>query len=152
MSTAYRITKYKYADAIWSGDGARLYGGRWNSKGVPVVYAAENRSLAAMAQLVHVLKPRALRDYVIADIRFDDARVQRVNPRILPAGWDEPVAPAWLRQYGDDWVAAGRYPVLAVPSAVIDGEWNYLINPAHEEFDSLPKSRPVTFAYDRRLE
>jgi RES domain-containing protein len=150
MITAYRIAKSKYAATIWSGIGARDYGGRWNSKGVAVAYAAENRSLAAMEQLVH-LKPRILRGYVISSIAFDDARVDRVDPVRLPHGWDNPVAPPSLRQFGDNWVADGQFPVLAVPSVVTPGEWNFLIKPAHAEVGGMFKSIPEPFAFDDRL-
>jgi RES domain-containing protein len=148
--TAYRISKAKYADTIWSGIGAKDYGGRWNSKGVAVIYAAENRSLAAMEQLVH-LNPRKLTGYVSSSIAFDEALVTRVDPRKLPSDWANPVAPAALRKIGDAWVAAGKYPVLAVPSAITPGEWNFLINPSHLQFNAMAKSTPMPFQYDPRL-
>ena len=148
---AYRIIKREFAASLWSGDGARIHGGRWNSRGVAVIYAAENRSLAAMEQLVHLVKPRVLNGYLIASITFVSAQVQRVDLNALPAGWDGAVAPAALRQYGDNWARLGKHPVLAVPSAVIPGEWNYLINPAHRGFGSLVKSIPMPFMYDARL-
>jgi len=149
--TAYRITKAEHANAIWSGAGARDHGGRWNSKGIPVVYTAQNRSLAALEQLVHLVKPRILMGFVQAGISFDDSRMQSLRADDLPAGWNDPVAPAALKTYGDDWIAAGRFAVLAVPSAIVRGEWNYLINPAHEEFNGLVKSPPAPFVYDNRL-
>jgi RES domain-containing protein len=149
--TAYRISRKQYAKTMWSGMGARVYGARWNSKGVAVAYAAENRSLAAVEQLVHLIKPPVLRGFVIASITFDDSQVQRVDPRALPKGWDAAVAPASLRKHGDRWVAAGRYAVLAVPSAVTAGEWNYLINPLHADFAGMKKSKPAAFIYDSRL-
>lgn len=149
--TAYRIARRQYAQTIWSGAGAREHGGRWNSKGVAVIYAAESRSLAAMEQLVHLVPPRILRGYVVAGITFDDARILRADPVRLPAGWDNSVAPPVLKRYGDDWVAERRTPVLAVPSIVIPGEWNFLINPAHPEFDRLPKSIAESFLFDSRL-
>ena len=149
--TAYRITKAAHAATIWSGIGARDHGGRWNSKGVAVVYTAANRSLAAVEQLVHMIKPPVLNGYVIASITFDDARVQRLNPAALPANWNDPVPPPELKQFGDDWVAASRFTVLAVPSAVIADELNYLFNPAHPEFSDFVKSTPGAFVYDHRL-
>jgi RES domain-containing protein len=149
--TAYRIAKSKYADTIWSGNGARDYGGRWNSLGIAVVYAAENRSLAAMEQLVHLIQPRLLKSYVISSITFDDAQVLRSNPNDLPAGREKPVPPSSLRQIGDVWARDARFAVLAVPSAITPNEWNFLINPAHPEFAAMLKSPPDPFAYDDRL-
>jgi RES domain-containing protein len=148
---AHRITKAAFAATIWSGVGARDYGGRWNSKGVAVVYAAQSLSLAALEQLVHLSKPRALKGYVTATITFDDRHLRRIATRDLPADWHAPVAPPALRKVGDDWVAAGGSAVLAVPSAVTPGEWNYLFNPAHRDFAGLAKSAIVPFAYDSRL-
>jgi len=149
--TAYRITKREFADTIWSGLGAREYGGQWNSKGVAVAYAAESRSLAALEQLVHLIKPRVLRDFVVSSISFAEGRVLRVDPKELPADWANPVAPASLKRFGDEWAAAGRYPVLRVPSAVVAGEWIYLVNPAHRETAKMAKTPPEPFAFDGRL-
>jgi RES domain-containing protein len=149
--TAYRITKAAHASAIWSGIGAQTFPGRWNSKGVAVVYTAQSRSLAAIEQLVHLSKPRALRGFVLASISFDDSGIRWIDPASLPVGWDDPVAPAFLKKMGDDWIGAGKDLALAVPSAVIAGEWNYLLNPAHPEFVGLLKSTPEPFVFDRRL-
>jgi RES domain-containing protein len=149
--TAYRISKTAFAATLWSGIGARDFGGRWNSKGVAVVYTSESRALAAMEQLVHLVTPRVLRGYVVAGITFDDADAQRITPATLPTDWDNPVAPPALKMIGDNWVAALRYPVLAVPSAVISGEWNYLFNPVHPAFAAHVKSGPMPFVYDPRL-
>jgi RES domain-containing protein len=70
---------------------------------------------------------------------------------LRPPGWNEPVAPAGLRKFGDDWVAAADSVVLAVPSAVVPGEWNYLINPTHPDFAGLTKTPPGPFLFDHRL-
>jgi RES domain-containing protein len=149
--TAFRITRKEYAASIWSGYGAREFGGRWNSKGVAVIYTAENRALAAMEQLVHLVKPRILKGYVIAGISFEEHQVSRLLPASLPVGWNKPMALPALKKYGDNWIAAARHLVLAVPSVVIPGEWNYLINPAHSQFAAAKKSPPSRFVYDLRL-
>ena len=150
-TTAYRITKKEFAATIWSGVGARDFGGRWNSKGVAVVYASQNRALAAMEQLVHLVKPRILKGFVVANITFEEDQIQWLDIASLPSGWRNRVAPAPLRRYGDRWIAAARHPVLAVPSVVVPGEWNFLLNPAHPEFKSLPRSNSRAFVYDGRL-
>jgi RES domain-containing protein len=149
--TAYRITRKAYAAAIWSGMGAREYGGRWTPKGLAVVYTAGNRSLAAIEQLVHLVSPRILNGFVIASITFDDANVQRVDPQKLPRGWNHPVAPPGVRRLGEAWFKSGKYAVLAVPSAVIPGEWNFLFNSAHRRFADFERQTPEPFVYDRRL-
>lgn len=150
--TAYRIVKKEYAGEIWTGRGARDFGGRWNSKGVLVIYTAQSHSLAALEQLVHLVKPRVLKGYIVGEVEFDDGLVHRLGPADLPPGWDDPVAPSALKRIGDAWVAAAKFPVLGVPSAVIPSEWNYLINPGHPRFAGLPKSAPKAFAFDHRLD
>jgi len=151
INSAYRLCKEVYASSIWSGVGARDYGGRWNSKGVAVVYTAQSKSLAALEQLVNQIKARILNGFVVARIQFDDSQLRRISPSDLPAGWASAIAPPALRQFGDEWVAAGKSAVLAVPSAVIPGEWNHLFNPAHIDFAEMAKSPPEPFAYDDRL-
>jgi RES domain-containing protein len=131
--------------------GAREYGGRWTPKGLAVVYTAGNRSLAALEQLVHLVSPRILDGFVIASITFADVNVQRVDPKKLPRGWNRPVAPAGVRRIGQAWIKSGEYTVLAVPSAVTPGEWNFLFNPAHPRFADFAKTSPVPFVYDKRL-
>jgi RES domain-containing protein len=149
--TVYRIAKARYGATIWSGDGAREFGGRWSSRGIAVAYAAQSRSLAALEQLVHLIKPRVLRGYVISSITFQSSHVLRIHPADLPAGWNRPVAPASLKRFGDSWAASAKYPVLAVPSAIIPEEWNYLVNPAHALFGRMARSPTEPFVYDARL-
>jgi RES domain-containing protein len=149
--TAYRIVKKQFARSIWSGAGARDFGGRWNPKGVPVIYTAQSRSLGALEQLVHLIQPRILSGFVIASITFDRRRMQIIDIGELPRGWNRPVAPPQLKQLGLQWIAAARFPVLAVPSAVVPGEWNYLVNSAHPEFSRMRRSELSPFVYDRRL-
>jgi RES domain-containing protein len=148
---AYRLTQKRFAATIWSGNGARMFGGRWSSKGRSVVYTAQSCSLAALEQLVHMLKPRLLRGFMVASIEIDESRILVVDPAKLPKGWNKPVAPPMLRTIGDDWFDAGKYVVLAVPSAVVEGEWNYLFNPLHPGFSSLVKSALKPFVFDIRL-
>ena len=151
MGTAFRIARAEFADSIWSGAGASKTGGRWNSRGVPVVYTAESRSLAALEQLVHLIAPRVLKGFVVAQITFDDRHVQKLDPSNLPPGWDHPRAPLAVRSLGDHWAAAQTHAVLAVPSAVISGEWNYLFNPAHPGYAGMKKSVATPFLFDDRL-
>ncbi len=131
--------------------GARDHGGRWNSKGVAVAYAAENCSLAALEQLVHLVGPRVLREFVASAISFDDLWLARIEAHELPPGWHDAVGPPKLREFGDRWAATADFPVLAVPSAIMRGEWNFLINPAHREFEGFAKTDPEEFLFDERL-
>jgi RES domain-containing protein len=149
--TAYRICPAEHADAMWTGAGSRREGGRWNSPGCAIVYAAESRSLATLELLADLDPPRKLRGYVIAGVSFGNEQVQRIERHKLPAGWDATDPPKTLQQLGDDWCARCDRVVLAVPSAVMSEEWNYLLNPAHGDFAALEKTPPTPLVLDARL-
>lgn len=116
-----------------------------------MIYTSQSLALAAMEQLVHLISPRVLSGFVFASITFYEKQIEHISINDLPSNWASPVAPISLQKIGDQWVAQARHPVLAVPSAVIQNEWNYLINPSHPEFKSMAKSRPEPFVYDQRL-
>lgn len=151
MVAAYRLVRHEFRERIWTGEGARRAGGRWNGPGTAVVYVSESRALAVLEQLVR-MKPRdVLHAYVVADIRFEQSQIQRIDWHELPADWCATQAPPALQQYGDAWIAAAAFPVLAVPSAIIHDEWNYLLNPNHPAFAKLIKTEPKPFTFDARL-
>ena len=148
MPQAWRIVKTKHVATAFSGEGAAATGGRWNSRGVPVVYASATQALAVLESLVH-LNPPVRFQYVAFRIEFEDALV--TNPDFLPEDWTlEPPGPA-SKLVGDAWVRASRSAVLAVPSAVIPMESNYLLNPAHPDFKKISIGKPLPFAFDPRL-
>jgi RES domain-containing protein len=148
MPQAWRIVKEKHAASAFTGEGAARAGGRWNSRGVRVVYASSTLSLAALENLVH-LNPPLLFKYVAFPIEFGEALV--ASPGKLPADWVlEPPGPAG-KAIGDAWVRAETSAVLAVPTVLIPSEINYLLNPAHPDFKKISIGRPQPFAFDPRL-
>jgi RES domain-containing protein len=149
--SAWRIVKRRLAADAFSGEGARLYGGRWNAPGTRVVYVAESQSLAALEILVHLESAQALEHYVLIEVKFDSALVTAVEKQKLPANWQAEPAPISLRAIGDDWTAAGISAVLKVPSAIVPHENNFLLNPAHADFSKIQIERPIDFALDPRL-
>ena len=149
--TAWRIFKKKHRRLAFSGEGARRFGGRCNSKGVAVVYTSESPALAALEMLVHLQSQEILRAYLLASISFDEARMEEVSLRRLPRNWRRDPAPAALQAIGDTWIARGSSAVLHVPSVIIDGQWNYLLNPNHADFGKCRFGKPTTFRFDRRL-
>jgi RES domain-containing protein len=149
--TAWRIFKRKHQRFAFSGVGARRFGGRWNSKGIAVVYASESPALAALEMLVHLQTHEILHAYMLMSISFDEALVEKVPRRRLPRSWRRDPAPQALQAIGNDWVAHGRSAVLRVPSVVIDGQWNYLLNPNHADFAKCHCGPATPFRFDRRL-
>lgn len=150
MPEAWRIVKAKHAAAAFTGEGAAKTGGRWNSAGVPVVYASAAKSLAALETLVH-LNPVLLFKYVIFRIEFEDRMIEAIPARRLPKGWRIQPPPSFTKRIGDNWVRASRSAVLAVPSVIISDELNYVLNPAHPDFQKIKVGKPNQFSFDARL-
>lgn len=151
MPTAWRLAKTRHIRPPFDGEGARHYGGRWNSPGVAVAYASESISLAVLEVLAVVQRTSVLDSYSLVSADFDESAVETVAPAELPAHWRRYPAPQELQAIGDRWVAERRSLILRVPSAVIEAECNFMVNPAHPAFASMRVSAPVPFEFDTRL-
>lgn len=149
--TAWRIVKARHARAAFNGQGARIAGGRWNSPGHAVVYVAGSASLAMLEMLVHLQNQDVLRRYVLFDVTFDSSLVQAVAGIDLPRNWRSSPPPAGTRRIGDQWLQRGDSAVLRVPSALVPDEFNYLLNPAHKDFEAITIGAPQPVRLDPRL-
>lgn len=133
-----------------SGDGARLFSGRWNEAGVPMVYTATSMALAAMEMFVHLDPSVAPDDLLAVEIAApDDLAVEEVGLRSLPKRWRATEVETAKR--GTAWVRSGRTVMLRVPSAVVEGEWNALLNPAHADFARVKVVAARPFHFDERM-
>lgn len=147
----WRLVKEKHAQSAFSGEGARIFAGRWNSAGTRMVYCSESLALAALEILVHV-QPAFIRDPFRAfRIAWDGALMAAIDPKKLGAGWNDQPAGAVSRKVGDSWIKAARFPVLAVPSAIVPVERTFLLNPLHPDFRKLKIEDAGRFALDPRL-
>jgi len=146
----WRITTARRARTAFSGEGARLYGGRWNPKGVPLVYCAESRALAMLEMLVQD-EPLRARYVVIPASLPDGMSIERVATAKLPSDWRTARRVEDLRMLGAAWAASKRTAVLAVPSAALPDETNYLLNPLHPELKRVRIGKPGTLITDVRL-
>ena len=151
MPTAWRIVKPYHIKDAFSGEGARLFGGRWNSIGTSMVYTAESKSLTALEILVHVDAAELLDEYLCIPVRFDMRSVRVLDVKTLPDDWRSPLPSASTQGMGDGWVTNALSAVLQVPSIIIPGESNYLINPGHAGFGKLNIGSPEPFEFDARL-
>jgi len=148
---AWRLTHARHAADALSGEGARLYGGRWNPPGLRVVYASAHVSLAALELLVRLNRWELLEPYVLTELEFPRSLVREVSIRELPADWKAlPYSPATQR-LGERRLRAGGGAVLRVPSAVIDLEYNYVFNVEHADFRRVSATPPRPFRFDPRL-
>ncbi len=150
--TAYRIVQSHLARAAFDGEGARRFGGRWNSPGRRVLYVAETRALAALEMLVHLSSSDILRRrYCVIPVGFPSRLALRVEDKFdLPRGWPSHSAPDDTRRIGDAWCKQRMSCILSVPSAVMPSERNFLLNPAHPAFEDLVRGTPERFEFDQR--
>ena len=150
MIPAWRITKRAHAKVAFSGEGARIAGGRWNLPGGTVVYASSTLALAALETFVHLGEEGLGIAFVYFRIEIPDS-VSIARCDRAPRGWRaEPPGEPSMR-YGSDWLRESRSAVLDVPSAIVQVERNLLLNPRHPDFAKLIISRPKAFTFDPRM-
>jgi RES domain-containing protein len=148
---AWRLCKRSRVASAFDGRGAAQNPGRWNGSGVEVVYTAESRSLASLEVLVHTEDTQVLAavTWAMIPVRIDESLIEIMQ--VLPVDWRRLPAPLSTREVGTRWVAESRSAVLQVPSIVMDGEFNYILNPRHVDFARLEIGAPLAFSFDLRL-
>lgn len=151
MPRTWRLIKAKHAGGALAGEGARLWGGRWNSKGVRMVYSSETLSLATLEVIVHIPFYNVLKNYVCIPIDFNSRLSTTFPVKELTDNWRTDPIPESSRAIGDRWIQKRHSVILKVPSTIIPVEYNYLINPAHPDFNKLVVHPPQKFTFDPRL-
>ena len=151
MTKLFRISTAEHIDDL-TGSGAKLYGGRWNYPGHPVIYTSSTRSLAALEFLVHVPMALAPEDLSIIEINIPDTIKRRsLNNTQLPQNWRDYPAPDELASIGTDWLKSKLSLILDIPSAVVAEEVNVLINPLHSDMQHVRIAAIEKFSFDPRL-
>lgn len=147
----YRITTLKRAGDL-SGTGAKLYGGRWNSAGNPVVYAAQTISLAMLETLVHANRSLLQREYAVCEISVPDSLgVMEFQQHELPKNWRDFPFHHSTTNLGDQWIQEAKTTILKVPSAVNSFEHNFLLNPQSPGFQQVKIAEIRALSFDFRL-
>lgn len=147
----FRISKKKYIEDL-SGEGARKFGGRWNSKGSAVLYTSETESLAALETLVHASIATMPNDLSLLTLSIpDDIQADKIDADQLPDGWRKYPAPNQLATLGNNWIESGASLILKVPSVLVQTEMNILINPNHSNAEKLSIKEVRPFSFDMRL-
>ncbi|MFD2244713.1 RES family NAD+ phosphorylase [Pontibacter ruber] len=147
----YRLSKGMYRNDL-SGKGAELAGGRWNSKGVAMLYTSESIALCTVEVAVHMPLGIVPKDYHLVQIEIpDDVSISEIREDTLPVEWKSFPHPNVTQEMGDNFVAAFEHLVLKVPSATVQGTHNYLINPRHREFSKVQVVDTIPFEFDKRL-
>lgn len=148
----HRIVKRERSATCFDGEGARLFGGRWNSKGGRMVYTSATQSLAILETLVHLDSHEALAKlYCTRSAQFEHDLIESIDTANLPTGWDADIPLNATREIGDRWLRESRSAVLAVPSVISSSELNYLLNPSHPDFSKIVLGPEQDFVFSQRL-
>ncbi|MDR7120109.1 RES family NAD+ phosphorylase [Rheinheimera soli] len=148
----FRLTKTGFVSACFDGEGARLYGGRWNSKGSPCVYLGTSRAICVLETLVHLNNEQKLPLFSMLQLTVPEQLVSTLDPSDWPKDWAQDPAPSSTKEMGDSWLSGCSSLVLLVPSSVVSGEWNALFNPAHPTAKSIVSTaKAIEFNLDPRL-
>ncbi len=153
MIQAYRLVKRRQSATAFDGEGARRFGGRWNSKGQACIYLTSSISLGHLEIMVHINDYQILRQYAVLSLDLEARDMMVLPDDALPDDWREYPAPLSTAVIGNEWLAGRESAVLSVPSVIVPSERNYLLNPRHPRFTTITgTAREVEFSFDPRLE
>jgi len=151
LIVAWRLLKKKYEALALSGEGARQYPGRWNMLDVPMVYTCGTASLAVLEVRVHTGPEGEGIPYVLCRIKIPKNLITAVDSRSLPSDWRQNPPPSSTQILGAEWARSRKSVVLRVPSVIVPEDFNYLINPLHEDCAKLRKITKQDYFLDSRL-
>ncbi len=146
----WRLFPRRFRSSAFTGAGGLYAAGRWNHLGVPVVYTSTSRALAALEFFVNLEPNQAPDDLLIAEASVPDDAIETLDPALLPSAWRS-LNNKDCRDLGSTWATRARSLALKVPSAVVDGDSNLLLNPRHPDFPRVRLSSPKPFRYDLRM-
>ncbi|MBU6157935.1 MAG: RES family NAD+ phosphorylase [Bacteroidetes bacterium] len=147
----YRLSQSSYA-ADLSGIGAEMAGGRWNSKGTPMIYAAESRALCVAELAMHLPLGLVPQNYAFVSFKIpENIPVLQLSKKQLPSNWNEYPHPNETQQIGDRFIRDNKFLVMRVPSVVVNEEYNYLINPRHSLIQKVQVSDLSPFKFNERF-
>jgi RES domain-containing protein len=146
----FRLSKSKYSDDL-SGKGAEKTGARWNNKGTPMLYTSASRALCTAEIAVHTPLGNIPSDYNIITLEIPDDSVLDINSSTLPLDWKTFPHPDSTQKTGNKFITDGKYLVMKVPSTVVQGEYNFVLNPNHKDFHKVKILNIEPFTFDERL-
>ena len=145
----YRISLTEYSGKlIASGNPAR-----WNSKDTKVIYTAESKALACLENVVHRNSKGLQKNFMQMNILVpDEIEMKEIKIGGLNPDWKEFMRMSYTQSIGDEWVRAGETAILKVPSAIVPGDSNFLLNPAHKDFKKIKLLKTLAFQFDSRIQ
>ncbi len=148
---AYRLSRAAFANDL-TGAGSFIKGARWNSIGTEMIYTAQSRALAMAEIMVHFTAAMVPADYMMVTLDIpDNLNIQHLSVDELPQYWNVFPYLSSTQLIGDSFIQENNFPVLRVPSAVVSGEFNYLLNPHHPEFKRISIEKTEKFPFDSRI-
>jgi RES domain-containing protein len=148
----YRVVRNKYLYDL-TGTGSKLFGGRWNSPGIPAIYTSASKSLAVLESLTNTPPAILQKDFSILILEITGkVLADEFSEKDLPANWKTYPAPVNLTKMGDKWLLARKKLMLKVPSAVITSEFNFIINPLHRDMKKVKIAAAEKLELDSRVE
>ncbi len=149
----FRITQEQFADDL-TGNGARLFGGRWNNEGLFALYTSSSRSLALLETLAHTpAKMLGVRIYNLITVSIqDDMIAEQILISSLPSGWDEPDTRPVTKKLGDKFLRDKKKLLIAVPSVLMPEESNYILNPLHTDMRKVKIINKRRIYFDKRMD
>lgn len=151
MAAFFRIVQAPWAVSALTGDGARLFGGRWNPPGMAAVYLAESRALAALEILVHAPHQVISLEWRLIEVEVPELWIESVTSADLPAGWQARPSSPGAQRMGGRWLQRRTGVALKLPSVIIPQEHILLLNPLHLQAARLKVSTPRKFRFDSRF-
>lgn len=146
----YRISSPKYIEDL-SGAGSKQYGGRWNDKGVAMVYFAESRAMAVMEVLVHLRPEDIDKDFILAEFEISDDSILTINISDLPENWKEESEVETLKEIGNKFIKENKFLIMKVPSVIIEEDYNLVFNPNHPHSNKIKLIEKRIFKFDVRF-
>lgn len=146
----WRLYPKRYSETAFTGAGGLYVASRWNHLGTAMVYTASSPALAAIELFVNLEPNEVPDDLLMVSADIPDEEIESLELESLPANWRDLDSLA-CRDLGSCWAASGRSLALRVPSAVVDGDWNLLLNPRHADFSKINFLAPKPFRFDGRM-
>lgn len=147
----WRIYRWEYKESAFTGEGAKLFGGRFNSEGVAAVYTSGSLSLSLLEILVQSNDRSYLRHCVIFFVDIPTSLIDIPKQSDFPDEWDQIPYGHTSQHFGDKWFSANTNPVLRIPSVVVPIEFNYVLNPNHPDFEQILITESEEKEIDPRL-
>lgn len=148
----YRITQEMYSEDL-TGNGSKLFGGRWNSEGIPALYCASSRSLALLETLAHTpAKMLLVKTYILITISVPASAMHEViTIDELPEKWDAVDIHPFTQHTGDNFLRENKKLILSVPSVLMPEENIFVFNPLHSDMTKVKITRKRRIQFDKRI-